>query len=131
MGMVAPWMAALGMAASSLLVVGNALRLSRSSIIRTPSDDSQKQHSSGIARLHPAYKPETREPNDMESLIILIPVALAMVVLGVRLFFWAVDNGQFDDLEGPAHSILFEDDPSEVKALPENSQDTPDKQPGD
>ena len=46
----------------------------------------------------------------MESLIILIPIALAMVALGIKLFFWAVDDGQFDDLEGPAHSILFDED---------------------
>ena len=54
----------------------------------------------------------------MESLIILIPVALVMVALGIKIFFWAVDNGQFDDLEGPAHSILFDDD---IKNSPEES----------
>jgi len=26
------------------------------------------------------------------------------------VFNWAVKSGQFDDLEGPAHSILFDDD---------------------
>ncbi|WP_330925716.1 cbb3-type cytochrome oxidase assembly protein CcoS [Candidatus Sororendozoicomonas aggregata] len=46
----------------------------------------------------------------MESLIILIPLALIIVALAVGIFFWAVDNEQFDDLEGPAHSILFDDD---------------------
>ncbi|KZY38278.1 cytochrome oxidase, partial [Oleiphilus sp. HI0043] len=25
-------------------------------------------------------------------------------------FGWAVKNGQYDDLEGPAHSILYDDD---------------------
>ena len=45
----------------------------------------------------------------MESLIILIPIAVLMIALAVRIFFWAVDDGQFDDLEGPAHTILFED----------------------
>lgn len=54
----------------------------------------------------------------MESLIILIPVALTMVALGVKIFFWAVDNGQFDDLEGPAHSILFDDDKAQTKETP-------------
>ena len=63
----------------------------------------------------------------MESLIILIPVALAMVALGIKIFFWAVDNGQFDDLEGPAHSILFDDDTatsteeSEPEKKPDNN----------
>lgn len=46
----------------------------------------------------------------MESLIILIPIAVLLVALAIRIFFWAVDSGQFDDLEGPAHSILFDDD---------------------
>ncbi len=51
----------------------------------------------------------------MESLIILIPLALVLVAAAIRLFFWAADNGQFDDLEGPAHSILFEDDSPQKK----------------
>lgn len=45
----------------------------------------------------------------MESLFILIPIAVLFIALAVKVFFWAVDNGQFDDLEGPAHSILYED----------------------
>ena len=49
----------------------------------------------------------------MASLFILIPLALAFIAVAIRIFFWAVDNGQFDDLEGPAHSILF--DPDTVK----------------
>ena len=45
----------------------------------------------------------------MESLLILIPIAVLFIALAVKVFFWAVDSGQFDDLEGPAHSILYED----------------------
>ncbi|WP_422133221.1 cbb3-type cytochrome oxidase assembly protein CcoS [Endozoicomonas sp. ALD040] len=47
----------------------------------------------------------------MESLIILIPIAVVLIAVAVRIFLWAVDNDQFDDLEGPAHSILFDDGP--------------------
>lgn len=57
----------------------------------------------------------------MESLIILIPLALILIGVAIKVFFWAVDNGQFDDLEGPAHSILF-DEPQRTptpKANPE------------
>lgn len=50
----------------------------------------------------------------MESLIILIPLALILIAVAIKVFFWAVDNGQFDDLEGPAHSILF-DEPTPPK----------------
>ncbi|MEY3201323.1 MAG: hypothetical protein RIR70_873 [Pseudomonadota bacterium] len=46
----------------------------------------------------------------MESLYLLIPLSLALVVLIVVVLFWAVKSGQFDDLEGPAHAILLDDD---------------------
>lgn len=67
----------------------------------------------------------------MESLIILIPLALILVALAIRVFFWAVDNGQFDDLEGPAHSILFDEPETETrsrKSQPSSPPDAP-KQP--
>lgn len=48
----------------------------------------------------------------MSALYLLIPVAVVVVGLVILLFFWAVNNGQYDDLDSPAHSILFdEDDP--------------------
>jgi|TARA_Y100001968_G_scaffold316639_1_gene344736 cbb3-type cytochrome oxidase maturation protein len=46
----------------------------------------------------------------MAALYILIPVAVVLVALAIWVFFWAVDSGQFDDLDGPAHSILFDDE---------------------
>ncbi|MFT5717050.1 MAG: cbb3-type cytochrome oxidase maturation protein [Oleiphilaceae bacterium] len=46
----------------------------------------------------------------MEILFILIPVSIAFVALAVWIFGWAIKSGQYDDLEGPAHSILFDDD---------------------
>ena len=55
----------------------------------------------------------------MESLMILIPLALVMVAVALWLFFWATDNGQFDDLEGPAHSILFEDEQPRQQSSPD------------
>ncbi len=45
----------------------------------------------------------------MESLIILLPLALVMIALATVVLLWAVDDGQFDDLDGPAHSILFDE----------------------
>lgn len=46
----------------------------------------------------------------MESLYLLIPLSLVLVfVIGV-IFWWATHSGQFDDLEGPAHRILMDDD---------------------
>jgi cbb3-type cytochrome oxidase maturation protein len=45
----------------------------------------------------------------MPALYVMIPAALLMVGIAVYIFFWAVDSGQYDDLDGPAHSILFDD----------------------
>lgn len=46
----------------------------------------------------------------MEAIYLLIPIALILVIIGIAVFFWAVKSDQFEDLEGPAHSILFDDD---------------------
>lgn len=46
----------------------------------------------------------------MEILFVLIPVSIFFVALAVIIFGWAVKSGQYDDVEGPAHSILFDDD---------------------
>lgn len=46
----------------------------------------------------------------MESLYLLIPLSLLILVIIVAILFWAIRNGQFDDMEGPAHSILMDDD---------------------
>ena len=46
----------------------------------------------------------------MEALFLLIPLSLCLVALAIWVFFGASDSGQFDDLEGPAHSVLHDDD---------------------
>ncbi|ORU94096.1 MAG: cytochrome C oxidase Cbb3 [Cycloclasticus sp. symbiont of Bathymodiolus heckerae] len=46
----------------------------------------------------------------MDSLYFLIPVSVILVGLIVMIFLWAVRSGQFDDMEGPAHSILHEEE---------------------
>ena len=46
----------------------------------------------------------------MEIVVVLVPLMLMLVTGGVILFNWAVKNGQYDDLEGPAHRILYDDD---------------------
>jgi cbb3-type cytochrome oxidase maturation protein len=46
----------------------------------------------------------------MEIVYLLIPVALVLVGLIIAAFMWAIRAGQFDDLEGPAHRILMDDD---------------------
>lgn len=46
----------------------------------------------------------------MNVLYFLLPLALVLGFIGLILMIWAVKSGQFDDLEGPAQRILFEDD---------------------
>ena len=46
----------------------------------------------------------------MDSLFFLIPVSIVLVIVVTLVFLWAVRSGQFDDLEGPAHSILHEEE---------------------
>lgn len=46
----------------------------------------------------------------MEIIYLLIALALILVVIIILAYMWAVKSGQFDDLEGPAHQILMDDD---------------------
>ncbi len=46
----------------------------------------------------------------MDILVYLIPIALALGGLGLAAFLWALRSGQFDDLDGAAERILFDDD---------------------
>lgn len=51
----------------------------------------------------------------MTNLLMLIPAALLLGLLGLAAFLWALRSGQFDDLDGAAHRILFDDDHPEKK----------------
>ena len=46
----------------------------------------------------------------MNILIYIIPIALTLGLAGLVAFFWAIRNGQFEDLDGAAHRVLREDD---------------------
>ncbi len=46
----------------------------------------------------------------MSGLAILIPVALLMGLAGLAFFFWAMRNGQFDDLDGAAQRVLIDEE---------------------
>ncbi len=46
----------------------------------------------------------------MPALYVMIPIAMIIVAMAIWLFFWAVDSGQYDDMDGPAHSILLDDE---------------------
>jgi cbb3-type cytochrome oxidase maturation protein len=41
---------------------------------------------------------------------VLIPLGLLLMIAAVWAFFWAIRNGQFDDLDSPAWRIVLDDD---------------------
>ena len=47
----------------------------------------------------------------MTGLLFLIPIALAMGLAGLLAFLWALKSGQYDDLDGAAGRVLFDDPP--------------------
>jgi len=54
----------------------------------------------------------------MDGLMFLIPAAIALGAIGLAAFVWAVKTGQFDDLEGDASRILYDDEPDQGKQAP-------------
>lgn len=63
----------------------------------------------------------------MSIIYVLIPLAILIVALAVVIFFWAVKNNQFDDLERQGHSILFDDDIAPKTTSIDNSPPPKDK----
>jgi cbb3-type cytochrome oxidase maturation protein len=53
----------------------------------------------------------------MDIILYLIPIALFLGLVGLGAFLWALKSGQFDDLDGAAQRILF-DDEDEPKQKP-------------
>ncbi len=65
----------------------------------------------------------------MNILYLLIPLGLVLLGIAVWAFMWAVRSGQFEDLEGPAHRILMDDDEiAQHRATVQDIQD-PDLEP--
>jgi cbb3-type cytochrome oxidase maturation protein len=48
----------------------------------------------------------------VESLYFLIPIALIFCVIAIRLLLWAIDSGQYDDLDKEAWQILADEEPA-------------------
>lgn len=49
----------------------------------------------------------------MEVMIILVPLALGLGLVGLLAFLWSLKSGQYDDLEGAAWRAIADDDPPE------------------
>jgi len=64
----------------------------------------------------------------MDIIFLLIPIAIILASCAVWAFFWSVNSGQYEDLESPAHSILYDDDDD---LIPEDARVKPDNESND
>jgi cbb3-type cytochrome oxidase maturation protein len=46
----------------------------------------------------------------MTNLLVLMPVALGLGLLGLAAFMWSLRSGQYDDLDGAAARVLEDDE---------------------
>lgn len=53
----------------------------------------------------------------MESVYLLVPLSIILLAGAVWAFFWAVNKGQFEDLDEPSR-IALEDDPPPADLAP-------------
>ncbi len=49
-------------------------------------------------------------------------MSLVVVAFIVFILYWSVRNGQFEDLEGPGHAILMDDDTPSKTVLDKDKQ---------
>jgi cbb3-type cytochrome oxidase maturation protein len=61
----------------------------------------------------------------VDILLLLIPLSLVIVGVIAWIMLWAAKSGQFDDLEGPAHSVLMDDDTPPQPPAPPPADDPP------
>lgn len=54
----------------------------------------------------------------MNALVLLVPLALLLGLIGLAGFLWALKSRQYDDLDGAASRILFDDDNLSPPAAP-------------
>ncbi|MAT50010.1 MAG: cbb3-type cytochrome oxidase assembly protein CcoS [Porticoccaceae bacterium] len=59
----------------------------------------------------------------MESLYLLIPLSLIVLLIAVAIFVWAVNSGQYDDVDREGERILFDDDNRFEKPKPPESDE--------
>ena len=60
----------------------------------------------------------------MDSLYLLIPIALVFCAIGIKLLLWAIDSGQYDDLDKEAWKILADDEPKQAdNTVPDQARD--------
>ena len=51
----------------------------------------------------------------MEVMVILVPLALGLGLVGLLGFLWSLKSGQYDDLDGAAWRAIADDEPAPEK----------------
>ncbi|MGC8696992.1 MAG: cbb3-type cytochrome oxidase assembly protein CcoS [Halothiobacillus sp.] len=54
----------------------------------------------------------------MGVLYLFVPISMVIAGILVWAAFWAIRNNQYEDLEGPAHRILLDDDDPRIPTQP-------------
>ncbi len=54
----------------------------------------------------------------MEVMVILVPLALGLGLIGLLGFLWSLRSGQYEDLDGAAWRAISDDDPPPASAAP-------------
>ncbi|RLK50737.1 cbb3-type cytochrome oxidase maturation protein [Alkalispirillum mobile] len=62
----------------------------------------------------------------MSVIFFSIPVGIIFMIIAIWAFFWAVDSGQYDDLDSPAYQPLLDEEP-----LPGDKRDQQQAEAGD
>lgn len=62
----------------------------------------------------------------MDILYLLIPISIIFVVIIAWVFVWSVKSGQYEDMEGPAHKILMDND--SIQAIGHDDNESTDVQ---
>ncbi len=45
----------------------------------------------------------------MDILFLLIPIALIFLIIAIAVFFWAIRDGQYDDMESQGLKVIMDD----------------------
>jgi cbb3-type cytochrome oxidase maturation protein len=61
----------------------------------------------------------------VDSLYLLIPIALLFCGIAIKLLLWAIDSGQYDDLDKEAWKILADDEPPPPTSPPAAAEKSP------
>jgi cbb3-type cytochrome oxidase maturation protein len=58
----------------------------------------------------------------MGVLYLFVPISMVIAGILVWAAFWAIRNNQYEDLEGPAHRILLDDDDPRIPTQPKSAE---------